>query len=145
MVFTGAGDYIISLLSTDTPQRPLAPYRSMNQTNSGSAQGRFSSAHVCSGLLTLFTRHGVGKTYLTRNYQLLTRGAKRFLLLRLGILDMLLLFIYNYTDRRRDSNSGSSFPPPIHFPYRLYILKIAVSSRLCNFPLYYRLYYHCQS
>jgi hypothetical protein len=59
---------------------------------SGSAHvtsGLLKSTQVCLGLHTLFTRHGVVKTYLTRNHQLLTSGPKRPLLLRLEIPDML--------------------------------------------------------
>lgn len=48
----------------------------------------------------------------------------------------MLLFIHSHTDRYGDSNSKSCFRPPIHFIYRLRILKMAVSFRLRIFPLY---------
>jgi hypothetical protein len=99
------------------------------------AQGPVSSAQISSGLLTLFTRHGVAKTHLIRNHQLLTRGSKRHFFFRLAIPNILLTFIHNYTDRHRDSNLRICFPTPIYFTYLLYILKMAVSSYFCIFPL----------
>jgi len=116
--------------STTSPMSPTAcfpcfstgmfmlPNSLSHVTSATFAQARL---RLDSGLLTLFTRHGVVKTYLTRNYQLLTRGLK-WPLLQLGILNILLLYIY--TERYRDINLGSCFRLLIHFNYRLYILKI---------------------
>jgi len=52
---------------------------------------------------------------------------------------MLPLFIHNHTDRYGDSNSGSCFRPPVHFTYRLRILKMAISSRL---PVFSPIFLH---
>jgi hypothetical protein len=43
VAFTSAGDYIIRPLSIDMPHAPLAPHRSMNQTNKQTGATVYSS------------------------------------------------------------------------------------------------------